>query len=271
MPASVAVEMYIELLKRALLGALATQPPIAVAAPRFRGERQLLEARRRVGLPPAKRRIRDPIALLEGRVFPPNDHAYSMIGRPRMDNLADCAVAILREDIPGDFIETGVWRGGASILMKGILDAYGDDTRIVYVADSFQGVPPPDPENYPADAGHNFSKIDLLTVTKAQVKEHFDRFGLLDDRVVFLEGWFKETLPALDKTWALIRLDGDLYESTMDAITALYPSLSPGGFLLIDDYWSIPPCQAAISDYRAEHGITAKIERVDWTGAYWRA
>lgn len=262
--------MYVELLKRALLGELATGPPVAEANPRFRGEGRLLSARRRVGLPPIKRQVRDLAAMHEGRIFPPNDHAYSMIGRPRMDNIDECAVAALADGIPGDFIETGVWRGGASILMKGILDAYGEDQRSVWVADSFEGVPAPDADKYPADAGHAFNEWDILTVTKAQVQAHFERFGLLDDRVRFLEGWFKDTLPPLENVWALIRLDGDLYESTIDAITALYPSLSPGGFLLIDDYWSIPPCKAAITDYRSEHNITEPIVKVDWTGAYWR-
>ena len=85
-----------------------------------------------------------------------------------------------------------------------------------------------------------------------------------------LEGWFKDTLPTVaDRTWAVIRLDGDMYESTMDALTNLYPQLSPGGFLIVDDY-GFEPCRQAVADYRAAHGIDEPIEEIDWLGAFWR-
>jgi O-methyltransferase len=79
--------------------------------------------------------------------------AATMIGLRRLDNLRACVERIVEEDVPGDLIETGVWRGGASIFMRGALEAFGDRERTVWVADSFQGLPKPDPEKYPCDEG----------------------------------------------------------------------------------------------------------------------
>ncbi len=103
------------------------------------------------------------------------------------------------------------------------------------------------------------------------VKSHFARYGLLDQQVQFIEGFFSDSLPtaALDKL-ALIRLDGDLYESTRDAIVPLYPKLSPGGYCVVDDYYAFTDCQRAIDEYRAEHGITAELHRIDKMAVYWR-
>ncbi len=87
----------------------------------------------------------------------------------------------------------------------------------------------------------------------------------------FLEGWFRDTLPnAPIESLAVIRLDGDLYESTTDALAALYPKLSPGGFVIVDDYGAFEPCRRAVDDYRATRGIDDAIEEVDWTGVCWR-
>jgi len=204
----------------------------------------------------------------EGRDYP--RFAQTMIGLRRLDNLQRCVATIVRDRVRGDLIETGVWRGGATILMRAVLEAYGDPTRAVYVADSFCGLPEPDDTQYPADAGSRFHEAAILAVSRDEVARNFELYGLLDDRVRFLEGWFRDTLPPLaGHPWSLIRLDGDMYESTMDALTNLYPSLSIGGFLIVDDY-AYEPCQQAVADYRAEHGITDPIEMIDWLGAYWR-
>ncbi len=94
---------------------------------------------------------------------------------------------------------------------------------------------------------------------------------MLDEGVRFLKGWFKDTLPSAEaEAYAVLRLDGDMYESTMDALNALYPKLSPGGFLIVDDYGAVPACRQAVEDYRAVHGIDEPIIEIDWTGAYWR-
>src|ERR1700761_2021201 len=197
--------------------------------------------------------------------------AETMIGMQRLTSLQECVETVLADDIPGDLIECGVWRGGACILMRAVLAAYGDETRTVWLADSFQGVPRSDPANYKADKGIRADfAAGILGVSEAEVKANFERYGLLDDRVRFLPGWFKDTLndAPIDRI-AVLRLDGDLYESTIQALDALYPRLSPGGFCIIDDY-ALPGCRQAVADYRSRHGITSEIVTIDQCGVLWR-
>jgi O-methyltransferase len=204
----------------------------------------------------------------EGRYWPLM--AHTMVGRKRLDNLKSCVESVLRTGVPGDFIEAGVWRGGSAIFIKGILASHDARDRRLFVADSFQGLPPPDAERYPADAGDRHSTFDFLAVSRQQVEDNFRRYGLLDDRVVFVEGWFKDTLPNLPaRELALVRIDGDMYESTIDALEALYPKLSPGGYCVVDDY-GLKGCRRAVDDFRARHAIGDEMIKIDWTGVYWR-
>lgn len=194
-----------------------------------------------------------------------------MVGQQRLANVRWAVETVLDEQIPGDLIETGVWRGGVTILMRGILEAWGDTDRTVWVADSFQGLPAPDGERFPADVGHDWSAVAALAVSADQVRANFDRYGLLDDRVQLLEGWFADTLPeAPIGQLAVLRLDGDLYQSTIDALNALYHRVSPGGFVIVDDYGAWEPCRQAVDDFRATHQITDPMVEVDWTGIYCR-
>jgi O-methyltransferase len=198
--------------------------------------------------------------------------ALTMIGMQRLTSLQHCVETVLDQDIPGDLVECGVWRGGASILMRAVLAAYGDEKRSVWLADSFAGVPPPDAAKYRADEGimlHRHAWI--LGVSEAQVRANFERYGLLDDQVRFLPGWFKDTLQdaPIDRI-AVLRLDGDLYESTIQALDALYPRLSAGGFCIVDDYHALKACEQAVTDYRTQHGVTEEIVEIDGTGVLWR-
>jgi O-methyltransferase len=198
--------------------------------------------------------------------------AETMIGMQRLTHLQRCVETVLTEDIPGDLIECGVWRGGACILMRAVLAAYGDEERCVWLADSFEGVPPPDPENYSADKVLRLDlAADVLAISESAVKSNFKRYGLLDKRVHFLPGWFKDTLPGapIDRI-AVLRLDGDLYESTIQALDALYPKLSAGGFCIIDDYHPLDACRHAVTDYRKRGSISAEIIEIDGSGVYWR-
>lgn len=211
----------------------------------------------------------DPTTRDDGNDWPPA--AETMVGRRRLADVRRCVATVLADGIPGDLIETGVWRGGVTILMRGMLEAWGDTERRVWVADSFEGLPAPDGDAFPHDIGHDMSDVAALAVSAAQVRMNFARYGLLDDRVRFLEGWFRDTLPSapIDRL-AVLRLDGDLYESTMDALEALYPKLSVGGFVIVDDYGAWEPCRQACTDYRDRHGITDEIVPIDWTGVHWR-
>lgn len=202
-----------------------------------------------------------------GRDWP--SQAHTMIGAKRLKNVRELTELAVLQGVPGDLIETGVWRGGASIMMRAVCKAYGDTERSVYCADSFEGLPSPDAEAYPADAGDDHSKYEQLAVSVEQVQANFASYGLLDDQVKFLKGWFKDTLPKLDGTFAVVRLDGDMYESTIQAIEALYPQLSDGGYLIVDDYGAVEGCQRAIHDYRKAHGINDQMYQIDWTGVWW--
>ena len=204
---------------------------------------------------------------IEGWDWPPR--AQTMVGLHRLANLERCVEHVLARGVPGDFVEAGAWRGGASIFLRALLEAYDVPDRVVWVADSFAGMPRPDPSRYPADAGIDLSRVARLTVPLAEVRRNFRRYGLLDERVRFLEGWFRDTLPTAPiGPIAVLRLDGDLYESTMNVLTHLYPRVSPGGCVVVDDHW-FPPCRKAMDDYRTMHGISEEVRRIDTQGAFW--
>ena len=210
----------------------------------------------------------DPLVRIVGFDWPAA--ALTMIGKARMRNLRMLTERVLNEGIPGDLIEAGVWRGGACIYMAAILAAYGDKTRRVFVADSFQGLPPPNPEAYPADEGDRHSTFEELRVSADQVRENFRRYGLLSDQIVLLEGWFKDTLSnAPIEKLALLRLDGDMYESTIETLDAIYHKVSPGGFVVIDDY-ILTSCAQAVDDFRKAHGINAPMVPVDTAAVWWQ-
>jgi O-methyltransferase len=205
----------------------------------------------------------------EGKDWP--SRAHSMIGVKRLQNLRELTERALNEGVPGDFIETGVWRGDACILMRGLIAAHGAKDRKVIVADSFEGLPKPNAKLFPKDSGDRHHTKRELAISIDDVRQAFALYGLLDDQVEFRKGWFRDTLPGLrDRRFALIRLDGDMYESTMDGLVNLYDALSPGGFAIIDDYGAVPACKAAVDEFRAERGIDAPMHEIDWTGMWWQ-
>ena len=263
---------YIELLKVSLTGT--AHQDVYTPRPSYTGTRARVD-HRLAELACSALRKRDweivrrtPHELVEdGRVRPLSGE--TMVGRARLDNLQECIEHVVGARVPGDLIETGVWRGGASIFMRGVLRALEVTDRRVWVADSFRGLPPPSAD-VPADAGDEHHLVPELAVSVETVRENFRRYGLLDDRVVFLEGWFRDTLPALGaERWAIIRLDGDMYESTMDALESLYPRLSRGGFVIVDD-GALPACRTAVDDFRARNAITEPLQAIDWTGLFWQ-
>lgn len=196
--------------------------------------------------------------------------AHSMIGNKRMINVWQVCEDVIVRGVPGDFIETGVWRGGACIFMRAILRTYGIEDRVVWVADSFEGLPPPNEEAYPKDRGDGHHTLRYLAVSLEEVQKNFRNYGLLDDQVKFLKGWFKDTLSAAPiERLAVLRLDGDMYESTMDALSALYHKLSPGGYLIVDDFF-LESCRAAIRDFRKEHEIDDPIQSIDANSVFWQ-
>ena len=212
--------------------------------------------------------VYDPAVREVGRDWPST--AHTMIGVQRLSNLRRLAEDVICNGIPGDFIETGVWRGGACILMRAVLRAYSIADRRVWVADSFAGVPPPNQAHYPADTGSDYHTYRELAIDQDEVRRNFEKYGLLDDQVVFLKGWFKDTLPSapIDQL-ALLRLDGDLYESTIVALNSLYDKLSPGGYVIVDDYHVVPGCHQAIDDFVKLRKIPG-LSEIDGVGVYWQ-
>lgn len=197
--------------------------------------------------------------------------AHTMIGVKRLSNLRTLTERVIRNGVPGDLMETGVWRGGACILMAAVLKAYGVTDRRVWVADSFEGCPAPDAEQYPDDSGSVFHTYRELAVSLEEVKDNFEKYGLLDDHVVFLKGWFQDTLPtAAVERLALLRLDGDMYESTLVALKSLYHKVSPGGYIIVDDYHVVEQAKKAIHDFWAARGISPQLEEIDGVGVFWK-
>ena len=233
---------YLELLKRVLTGALfpesADQPmqPSAVSSPKAAIRNFIINVAAKKNIRLVKRGRYDAAAREEGRDWP--SIAYTMVGMKRLNNVQHAIETALSHNIPGDIVECGVWRGGCTIFMRAVLDAHNVSDRIVWAVDSFEGLPKPDTVKYPADQGYDLSQIDYLSIPLEAVRGNFDRFGLLDQQVQFLKGWFKDTLPTAPiGTIAVLRADGDLYESTQDILNNLYDKVSPGGFVIIDDYY----------------------------------
>lgn len=242
--------LYLDLLKRVLTGTLESQEP-NVDDWRF------------------------PTQFLDHYI---RGSAYTMVTLVRLDNIERCIDDVITRGVPGDFIETGVWRGGTTIFMRALLKARGVTDRVVWAADSFEGLPTPDPERFPNEARAHASQamtteFKHLAASREDVEANFARFGLLDEQVRFLQGWFKDTLPVAPvERLSVMRLDGDYYESTMDALTNLYDKLSVGGYVVIDDYgesaWTY--CAKAVDEFRASRGIDAPLVRVDSKCYYWQ-
>jgi hypothetical protein len=246
-------DLYLDLLKRSLLGL--TYEDASFASPATVTDKP-------------KREDHNRSMRMAGQDWPAV--APTMIGAARIENLQHCIESVIADNVPGDLIETGVWRGGAVIFMRGVLKAHGVHDRLVWAADSFDGLPPPDAEKYPHDAGLHLEQFRELAISVDEVRRNFERYGLLDDQVKFLKGWFRDTLPTAPiKKLAVLRLDGDLYESTIDALGSLYDRLSPGGYVIVDDY-SIPACRQAVADFRSARGLNEDIVKIDWTGVFWR-
>jgi O-methyltransferase len=261
-----AVDRYLDLMKRCLSGLIAGPQLFEVtsesAIKRFLASMFLY----RKGMLVACRERFDPKLRDDGRDIPVA--AETAMGLKRLTNLELCVRNVVRDGIPGDLIETGVWRGGAVILMRAVLKAYGITDRNVYVADSFQGLPKPS-QKY-----HWEKRTDppnLFVIDPDTVRQNFAKYDLLDGQVHFLVGWFKDTLPnAPFNRLAVMRLDGVLYESTIDALNSLYHKLSTGGYCIVDDYNSSEGCRKAVDEFRDLHGIKDPLVAIDWTGVYWR-
>ena len=298
------VELYLDLMKRILVNIIYEDTPYL-----FYGKTK-------------KPELADSFALdrrIMGEDFPTK--AHTCVGMKRLDNIQYCAEQILKNNIPGDFLEAGVGRGGASIFMRSILKVYGIKDRKVVACDAFSDnvgkkVNPvllgglvfilsvlskakrkklltklqrrrsKDDRSFPAVNDPSDEWTDLVyfglknnnhmvrhspASSLKDVKSHFSRYNLFDEQTVFLKGFFEDTLQnaPVDQI-ALLRLDGDTYESTKTAIDNLYPKLSQGGFCIVDDYYSFSDCQKAIDEYRENNNMKSELKSIDNMSCYWK-
>lgn len=228
------------------------------------------ESRAAMRLQQVLQRIRHPY-VTRRHTFDFPTKAHTMIGDTGLDNIRDLMTRTLNDNIPGDYIETGVWRGGATIFMRAILAAHDIKDRRVFVADTFEGLPKPNSKKYPKDKRDRLWALEELSISREMVEENFRKYGLLDGQVIFLKGLFSQTLPKLTtERFSLIRLDGDMYESTWDALSNLYDRLSPGGFVIIDDYGILNSCRQAVHDFLNQRELEPEIHRVNNQIHWWR-
>lgn len=195
-------------------------------------------------------------------------HAVSMGGVHAMWNVAELVEKVLSEPVAGDFVETGVWKGAMGILARKLFDAAGDQTRTVWGMDSFAWLPPPS-KMYAKDANdihYTYMKRNpVLRVSLADVVHIYRRFGINvrdeSQRTKLVKGFFNVTAPAVARQIdqiAILRLDGDMYQSTWEVLIALYEKVSLGGFVIVDDY-GLRGANDATDDFRTCAGITSPL------------
>ncbi len=188
----------------------------------------------------------------------------TLLSKGQLDLIEKCALKIEEMNVPGDYIEAGVWRGGAIIFMRALMKAYGIEQRKIIAADSFSGIP--QNQVFRHDPVDNW--VDRWEASLDEVNGNIARFGLLDDRIEMLSGLFSDSLPSLSgRSFALIRLDSDAHDSVMASLEHLYPALSPGGIIIVDD-WHLVGCRFAVNAYRKKHNISDEI-CVEAGNGYW--
>ena len=198
-----------------------------------------------------------------------------LVGPARREATVKLAARALLDNVPGDFVETGTYNGGTAVLMLKTMIALdtAEPRRHFWGFDSFEGLPAPNDED--RGKGAAFAEAQLPTAAASKHAGVARRFKSSEDAfkanlrkndvwrdglVTPVKGWFRDTLPrARASRISFLRLDGDLYKSTMEGLTHLYPKLSAGGYVYIDDYGSFEGCKRAVNRYRAEHNVTERI------------
>jgi len=192
----------------------------------------------------------------DGHSVPEEGHSVMRLGS--LTHIQFIVEDVLTQGIPGDLLEAGCYRGGNSVLMRALLEDDDSGQRIVWVADSFQGIPLPISEKGKrVDETRNWKS--RYNVSQHFVESVFRRYGYLDQKTKFLPGFFNETLPSSGISHlAMIHIDVDAYDSTMDVLESMYPKLSVGGYVVIDDF-HLNAVRTAITEYRSKHKIVEPI------------
>jgi hypothetical protein len=204
----------------------------------------------------------------------------TLVAYDRLLNTYELARRVERDQVPGAYVECGVWRGGAAALLALLARREGKG-RATHLFDSFQGLPSPTLHDgaAPRTAGETAERTDLKPVgLYVATRDDVSRFlfgGLhLDPRRVLLhEGWFQHTMPALRdqvKPIALLRIDADWYESVKACLEGLYDNVAEGGYVILDDFGSYPGCRRAFEEFREERGLRVVLHRIDAHGVWFR-
>jgi len=197
----------------------------------------------------------------------------------RSKGLWDLSQNILLRNVPGAFVECGVWRGGSAGIMGLAMKSF-DAKRPLHLFDSFEGLPEPGPQDGTAAveysggrSGGHLASIAKCDATLDLVRTLlFERLQLDPKKVHFHVGWFQETVPVAAKELgpiSILRLDGDWYESTRVCLEHLYPKVSSGGVVILDDYNGWEGSRKATDEYRERNNITAPLVQMDPVCSYW--
>lgn len=216
-------------------------------------------------------------ALVDG---PFQGYIPSLSSRPK--RMATANLALMSVNLPGDFVETGVYYGSTFMLMAKVVQKFNRGQRL-WAADSFAGLPNEDPRETARDmvpgtagtasrSGHPGDYAASREVFESNLEANGLGNSTTNPQIQVLQGFFNETLPSAPiQQIAFLRLDGDIYVSTMDALTSLYDKVSPGGYVYVDDYGSYMGCHHAVDDFRSQHGITDAMYQVSEGGAQFDA
>lgn len=204
---------------------------------------------------------------------------YTMTTPVRCRKLWDQSCQVLDANIPGSFVECGVWRGGSAAVMA-LAIRHSGQARDLHLFDSFEGLPEPTEKDGAMakeySGGRASGALKSVGQCNAGLKEVqaflLGRLGLDTSKVHFHVGWFQDTLPNVAPKLgpiALLRLDGDWYESTRLCLEYFYPNVSRGGIIIMDDYWAWEGCRKAVDEYRQNHQIDTPVNRIDLVAGYW--
>ncbi len=192
---------------------------------------------------------------------------FTMAGYRRLSNIRDLCRRAEAEGLPGAFVECGAWKGGAAAV---IASAARAGSRTTWIFDSFEGLPEPGAADGP-DAPRWTGKC-AARIEEAE-RLLFDTLGLDRARVVLRKGWFRDTLPAARAEIgpiAVLRLDGDWYDSTRECLENLYDGVSPGGFVILDDYGYWEGFRRAVDEFLSARRLAVEIVPVDRSTAWFR-
>ena len=202
-----------------------------------------------------------------------------MTSPERCSSLWNVCQNTIKQNVPGALVECGVWRGGSALIM-GLVARRHNPVRPLHLFDSFEGLPEPSAGDGARADEYSGGKTGgkLVSIAKCDATlEHvrtalFEEARLSPSNVFFHKGWFQDILPVEAKkigNIAVLRLDGDWYESTKICLEYLYPLLSQNGVLILDDYFFWEGCRKAVDEYRSQHAISDRIVRVDKESCLW--